>query len=142
LHSLKILVVEDSTDAANTMGILLKRERYEVNLAYDGQGAIAAGDKCWPDVVLLDLAIPGCNGYQVAKGIREQCMGKPQPLFIVISGHASEADRQRSIAEGIHLHFAKPMDPDLLLDLLRDLAINRLQGRGDSAANTSSLSQQ
>jgi CheY-like chemotaxis protein len=124
LPPLKVLIVEDYADTANTLATILVHDGHNVQIACDGQTAIEAVKVCWPEVVLLDIAMPGCDGYQAAKLIREQRGEKPRPLFIVISGHATPADRARSEAEGIYLHFAKPVDLDLLRGLLREFAVS------------------
>jgi CheY-like chemotaxis protein len=123
--TLKVLIVDDSADTATLLATLLTYEGHDVQQACDGDAAIDAVHLCWPDVVLLDLAMPGCNGYEVARRIREQRGEKPKPLFIVISGYASPADLSRSEAEGIYLHLAKPTEPGLLCGRLRDIAVNR-----------------
>jgi CheY-like chemotaxis protein len=134
--SLNILVVEDSADTANSLAAILAYDGHNVQQAYDGDAARNVVTLCWPDVVLLDIAMPGCDGYHVAKRIREQSGQKQKPLFIVISGYATEADRQRSEAEGIYQHFAKPMEPDVLSGLLRDIAVNRSVWQVEGAAAT------
>jgi two-component system CheB/CheR fusion protein len=81
--------------------MLLNLEGHDVLVALDGLAALEACQGCWPDVVLLDLALPSCDGYQVAKRIREQSGTKPRPLLVVLSGYTDDAGRQRSRAEGI-----------------------------------------
>jgi CheY-like chemotaxis protein len=122
---LQVLIVEDCADTADTVGAILAFDGHDVQIAYNGAAAIDAVSSRWPDVVLLDLAMPGFDGYQVADKIRQKCGDRAQPVFIVISGHAKESDRLRSEAEGIHLHFAKPMDADLLLGVVRQFAARR-----------------
>jgi CheY-like chemotaxis protein len=123
--SLKILIVEDCADTADTLGLILGLEGHDVHIAHHSAAAIEVVASRWPDVVLLDLAMPGADGYHVANGIRAQCGDKPKPLFVVISGHATEADRLRSEAEGMYLHFAKPVEASLVIGLLRQFASER-----------------
>jgi CheY-like chemotaxis protein len=122
---LRVLIVEDYEDTAATLSTILTFDNHDVRIANTGPAAIESVQTYWPDVVLLDITLPGCDGYQVARCIREQCDNKPRPLFIVISGHANQAARVRSEAEGIYLHFAKPADLDLLRGLLQDFAVQR-----------------
>jgi two-component system CheB/CheR fusion protein len=106
--------------------MLLGLDGHDVQVARDGLAALEACQSCWPDVVLLDVALPSCDGYQVAKRIREQAGTKPRPLLVVLSGYTGHADRQRSRAEGIDVYFAKPVDPEVLLRLLRQFAAERV----------------
>jgi CheY-like chemotaxis protein len=126
-RSLRVLVVEDDVGTTESLSYLLGLDGHEVQVAPDGQAAIQACTNRWPDVVLLDLALPLCDGYQVAGHIRQQSEARPpRPFVVVISGYATQDDRLRSGMEGADLHFAKPMDPELLLKLLRRFAAVRL----------------
>jgi CheY-like chemotaxis protein len=119
---LRVLIVEDYEDAATSLSAVLAFDDYDLRIASTGPAAIETTKTWWPDVVLLDIALPGCDGYHVAKRIREACGQKPRPVFIVLSGYGNDADRMRSEAEGIYLHFRKPMDLDLLRGLLHEFA--------------------
>src|SRR5947209_1699143 len=117
--SLKILVVEDYPDTADSMAKLLELYGHQARIAPDGPSAIEACKQFWPDVILLDIGLPGMDGYAVAKTIREHCShGDKMPLMIAVSGYATQADIVRSRAEGINFHFAKPVDPEVLKTLL------------------------
>jgi two-component system, OmpR family, response regulator len=122
---LQILIVEDYPDAAESMRDLLAWDGYEICIAHCLQSAVSSVETSWPDVVLLDIAMPGGSGYEVAKRVRERCGSRRKPLFIAISGYATEADRLHSRAEGINLHFAKPVDPMFLREVLRSYANSR-----------------
>jgi CheY-like chemotaxis protein len=123
---LRILVVEAYADGADSMAIMLCLAGYDVQIARDGPVACAVATAALPDVVLLDIALPGCDGYEVARRICVQSDGKLTPLLIAISGYATDSDRVRSRAAGIDMHFAKPVDPELLLGILRRSAAVRL----------------
>jgi CheY-like chemotaxis protein len=120
--ALCVLVVEDDADTADTMAAILRHDGQGVQVARDGPAAIQACRDRWPDVVLLDLALPGCDGSQVAKRIREQSATRLKPLLIAVTGYGANANRLRSSVEGIDLHFLKPTDPEVLLRLLRQFA--------------------
>jgi CheY-like chemotaxis protein len=122
---LRVLVVEDHVDGADSMASLLRLYGYQVQIARDGLAACTCAATCLPDVVLLDIALPGCDGYEVARRIRVLSDGKPRPFLVAISRYAKDTDRIRSGAAGIDLHFAKPMDPEVLLGLLRRFAAAR-----------------
>jgi CheY-like chemotaxis protein len=116
-RALRVLVVDDDADMANSLAALLRFDGHEVVVALNGRTAIGEAQRQPPDVVLLDLAMPGMDGFVVARRIREQAHPL-KPLFIVISGSTQPRDHARSVAEGIDLHFRKPVNPDLLRSLL------------------------
>jgi CheY-like chemotaxis protein len=115
---LQILIVEDNGDAAEVLAMLLRMHGHEVEIAQDGPtGLRMAADKP-PDVVLLDLEIPGgMSGYEVARRLEEQQTDKP-PLLIAITGYGRDEDRRRSREAGILLHLLKPTDGEALNRLL------------------------
>jgi signal transduction histidine kinase/ActR/RegA family two-component response regulator len=115
----RILVVDDNIDSATSMAMLLKVSGHDVRLAYDGNAAVElALDQC-PDAVLLDIGLPGRDGYAVAEALRrdERCRG----IFIVaLSGYGRDEDRRRSREAGFNAHLVKPVDVDKLLKLLAE----------------------
>jgi CheY-like chemotaxis protein len=113
---LRVLVVEDEPDAAHSMACLLELWGHAVDLAPDGPTAVQTALAHPPDVVFLDLGLPGLDGWAVAERLREQ-LG-PRTFIIAISGHGQEADKRRSAEAGVHLHWLKPVDPDALQALL------------------------
>ena len=119
---LRVLVVEDHADAAASLALLLRIWGHEVQAAADGPTALEAARAFTPDVILLDLGLPGMDGWQVADQLQKQ-HGPQTPLLIAITGHGQDADRRRSRAAGIHLHLLKPVDPEQLRGLL-----SRFQG--------------
>jgi CheY-like chemotaxis protein len=117
---LRVLVVEDDAGLASDLAMLLGRCGHKVRVASDGAAALEATQASAPDVVLLDIGLPGMDGYQVARRVREEiapAMAKA-PLLIAVTGRAGEADRRRSQEAGIDLHLVKPVDPHELLRLL------------------------
>jgi CheY-like chemotaxis protein len=115
---LRILVVEDQADVAWLLTLVLRRDGHEVQLARDGPTALEAVQIAPPDVVLLDIGLPGMSGWEVARWVTEQPAEK-RPLLVAITGYGEEEDRRRSEEAGIDLHLVKPVDPDELLGLLR-----------------------
>jgi CheY-like chemotaxis protein len=115
---LRVLVVEDDEDTAISFGILLRLYGYEVEFARDGPSACTAAQASCPDIILLDIALPRMDGWQVATQIRAQSAEK-RPLIVAITGYGTEADRLRSQAAGIDLHLVKPVDPEELEKVLR-----------------------
>jgi CheY-like chemotaxis protein len=115
---LRILVAEDDASTATATAELLGLEGHEVHLAGDGASALEAVEAFNPDVVLLDIGLPVVDGYEVAKRVKGRNTLKT-PLLIALTGYGADADRAESAASGIDLHWVKPVDPDLLLTLLK-----------------------
>ena len=90
---------------------------HEVNTAHDGLEAIAAAVTFGPDLVLLDLGMPGLTGLDVARGIRRQPWGRDTTL-VAITGWGQEQDRRRSREAGFDYHLTKPVAPTVLADVL------------------------
>lgn len=105
---LKVLIVDDLVDAAEALARLLRFDAHEVRTAYRGTDALAAASDLAPDVVLLDLGLPGLDGYEVARHVREQtgCRGT---IIIAITGRTQSRDRERAVAAGIDDYLLKPV---------------------------------
>lgn len=129
---LRALVCDDNARAADTLGTLLELWGYDVDVVYDGESAISAVNAQWPDVALLDLALPGIDGYEVAVRLRRQPT-VPRLFIVAISGHGQDGDRQRSLAAGFDHHMVKPIDPPALRTLLRDHAQEAVESSSASA---------
>jgi DNA-binding response OmpR family regulator len=114
---LRILLVEDDADAANSMAVVLRLYGYDVVVALDSPTALQIADNYPPDVVLLDIGMPKMDGWQVAKALRQR-RTKPRPLIIAITGYGYKAARLRSYEAGIDVHLVKPVDPAELVNLL------------------------
>ena len=114
---LLVLVVDDSRDCAESLALLVRLWGHEAVVAYDGPAAFEAARARTPDVVLLDIAMPKMDGYQLAHRLR-QMAGSEEALLVAISGHGGEADVQRCQEAGIDCHFIKPVDPEELKQVL------------------------
>lgn len=111
-----ILVVDDDRDTAETMARWLKCFGHDVRIARDGYKAIDIARRVRPDYVLLDIGLPGLDGYEVASRLRREQAG---PLVIIaVTGYCQEEDRRRALAAGCDHHFVKPIDHDALIALL------------------------
>jgi signal transduction histidine kinase len=112
--SRKLLVVDDNVDAAQSLAMLLTLEGHQVEVAHDGPAALAAAESFKPDVVLLDIGLPGMSGLEVGQRLREQ-RGRDGLLLIAMTGFGQEDDRRRSLEAGFDCHLVKPVNtPDLL----------------------------
>jgi len=114
----RILVVDDNEDAANTLAMILKMEGHEVDTAYSGTEALARIAEFEPAVVLLDIGLPGIDGFETARLIRARTRGRKIRL-VAITGYGQEADRARTRDAGFTHHLVKPVD---FADLKRVLA--------------------
>jgi CheY-like chemotaxis protein len=115
-----VLVVDDNVDSAETMGMLLEFMGHEVSTVHDGLEAVAAAEASKPDVILLDIGLPGMSGHEVARTIREQPWSQ-RTLIVAMSGWGQETDRLRSREAGFDLHLVKPIDQDVLARVLTSL---------------------
>ncbi len=115
-HRLKILVVDDNRDAAETLSMLLELKKHEVRTAYDGEDALQLAEDFRPHMVLLDLGMPKMNGYEACRRIREHAWGA-QMTLIAVTGWGQEDDRRKSAAAGFDRHLVKPVNPETLDEL-------------------------
>jgi PAS domain S-box-containing protein len=116
-RSLRILVVDDSEDTAETMGTLLEMAGHSIQVAHSGPAALEMAASFRPEAILLDIGLPGLDGYQVAQRLREDPALKGVAL-IAASGYGQEEDLRRSREAGIDHHLVKPIDLRELQDLL------------------------
>ena len=117
LPSRRILIVDDSRDGGESLAMLLRVLGAEVALAHSGRGALEYVHTFKPDVVLLDIGMPGMDGYEVARRIRSNPANRGISL-IALTGWGQDEDRQRSSAAGFNHHLVKPADIEQLRQLL------------------------
>ncbi len=113
----RVLVVDDNRDAAESMGMLLEMSGCKVRIAFDGPEALRIAEEYVPEVVLLDIGMPGMDGYEVARRLRASPKTRSARL-IALTGWGQAEDKQRTAAAGFDEHFTKPVEPDLLGKLL------------------------
>jgi PAS domain S-box-containing protein len=118
--ALRVLVVDDNRDAAESLALLLRLRGHEVRQAHDGFEALAAATAFHPDAVLLDIGLPGLNGYDVARRMRQEQWSR-RALLIAVTGWGQEGDKQRSREAGIDHHFTKPVDVGRLAELFESV---------------------
>ncbi|HEY3729830.1 MAG TPA: response regulator [Steroidobacteraceae bacterium] len=116
----RILVADDNLDALETLAQLLQLGGHEIHKAVDGVEALETATRVRPDLVLLDIGMPGMDGYEVARRIRSQPWGR-QPTLVALTGWGQENDRKRSREAGFDSHCIKPLDPQRLVNLLASL---------------------
>ncbi len=120
----RILVVDDNPDAAVTLAMLLKRMGHQVHIRFNGREGIAAVESLHPEVVVLDIGMPGINGYDTARLIRAQ-PGSQSLVLIALTGYGQADDRRLSQAAGFDAHLVKPVDMAALTQLLSSLPAQR-----------------
>jgi two-component system CheB/CheR fusion protein len=113
----RVLVVDDNVDAADSIAMILRLSGYDVRCTHDGLSALAAAKSYHPDVIVLDIGLPGLSGYEVARRLRLQPEFESTPL-VAVTGYGQEVDRRRSQVAGIDYHLTKPVDPATLQQLL------------------------
>jgi PAS domain S-box-containing protein len=114
----RILLVEDNFDAAELLAECLQSFGHEVTVVHDGPAALEAAARESPEVVLLDIGLPGMDGYEVARRLRDSPEGAP--VLIAISGYGQDDDRRRSREAGFSHHLTKPVEPEALEHLLSE----------------------
>jgi PAS domain S-box-containing protein len=113
----RILVVDDNVDAAESLAVLLRGQGHQVRLAHNGPEALQVAGEQYPEIVLLDIGLPGMSGYEVASQLwllphLQDC------LLIAVTGYGQDEDHQRSLKAGFDYHLTKPVEPNTLLDIL------------------------
>ncbi|HUG54371.1 MAG TPA: response regulator [Vicinamibacteria bacterium] len=116
--SMRVLVVEDSVDAAEILGELLGLWGHDVRLAHDGASALRAAREFRPQVILLDIGLPDMDGYAVAHHLRGEDLGGA--LLVALTGYVEAQDRARARQAGFDRHLIKPVQPEALQELFRE----------------------
>jgi signal transduction histidine kinase len=117
---LRLLVVDDNKDAADSLAMLLRLQGHQVRVAHDGPGALEIAKEDSPDLVLLDIGMPGMDGYEVAGRMRRQ-FGPGNIRLAALTGWGQQEDRRRTAEAGFDYHLVKPVEPNVLENLLADL---------------------
>ena len=132
----RVLVVEDNRDSRESLQLLLQLWGCDVEAAGDGNEAVARAAVRRPEVALIDIGLPGLDGYEVARRLRGE-LGR-DVLLVAVTGYGGPQDRRLSAEAGFDLHLVKPLDPESLRDLLAPLTPPPLpsgeRGRGEGAS--------
>jgi signal transduction histidine kinase/DNA-binding response OmpR family regulator len=130
---LRVLVVDDNRDVADSTASVMRMNGCDVHVAYDGKAAIESVQRLKPDAVLLDIGLPTFDGYLVAEHIRAQ-PDNVKTMIVAVSGYGQEQDRERSKSVGFDYHVVKPIDPAVLASLVGSLRLSREESRVDALA--------
>jgi CheY-like chemotaxis protein/two-component sensor histidine kinase len=117
LPSRRVLIIEDNEDAADTMAELLRTWGYEATVARTGPEGVEAARGLRPDAVLLDIGLPGMDGYAAARALRQKT--GYEGMLIALTGYAREEDQRRAMDAGFDVHLTKPVDPPELRRILQ-----------------------
>jgi CheY-like chemotaxis protein len=109
----RILVLDDNTDAADSLARLLALRQHDVRVAHNGRDALQIGSEFQPEIAILDLGMPGIDGFAVAKELRASANGSSIKL-VALTGWGGPDDRQRTQATGFDHHFVKPITIEAL----------------------------
>jgi len=120
---MKILIADDNSDHVLTLSVLLEGEGFEVRTTCEAEDILPLAASFQPDVCLLDIGMPRCDGYQTARKLRQ--VHGATPYLIAGTAYASERDRARAREAGFDLHIGKPFEPAELIDTLARLAQER-----------------
>ncbi len=115
-----MLVVEDNLDTVHSLVMLLRQDGHKVDFAINGYAALSVARRFRPDVVLLDLGLPGLDGYDVCSRLKSEA-GFENTRFVAVTAYAHDEHRVRSRAAGCDLHVTKPYDPQRLLAIVRSV---------------------
>jgi CheY-like chemotaxis protein len=125
--SRRVLVVDDNQDAAESLALLLQIWGHEVWTAYDGPSTLALVAEYRPDIVLLDIGLPGMSGYEVVKRLRE-LPGEERAVLVAVTGYGQPSDRERAREAGFDHHLVKPVEPAHLQEILTAVPVLRSVG--------------
>ncbi len=124
LEMLRVMIVDDYEDNAKCIALLLQLQGHETSVANDGLKAIELAAEFKPDLILLDLGLPGLNGFEVCRKIRQQPWGQAITIAAV-TGWGQDSDRKDSSEAGFNAHLVKPVDQSLLKSLLVEVAAKK-----------------
>jgi signal transduction histidine kinase/CheY-like chemotaxis protein len=140
--SLRVLVVDDNVSSAQSLAMVLKLDGHDVQVAHDGQAALESVRHLRPEVVLMDIGLPGMDGYEVARRLREDAeLAAGIILLAAVTGYAEDDARRRSREAGFDHHLVKPVDPDGVLALLASLEWAKPESHEESTAAPAPASQ-
>jgi CheY-like chemotaxis protein len=129
----RVLIVDDNLDAAETLAMMLELLGQETRQAHDGHEALKAAQEYRPDLIFMDIGLPGLNGHEVVSRMRRE-LGMGDIYIVALSGYGTEEDRRRSSEAGFDAHLVKPLDPAQLPQLLAGAVRPRAADRSAPSA--------
>ncbi len=125
----RALVIDDNTDVADSLVMLMETLGAEVRVAYDGASGLQSAADLLPDVIFVDIRMPGMDGHETARLMRARFGGKA-PTLIALTGLGQDRDRTLSLKAGFDAHLTKPVSADVLDELFRRIAEQKQPDRG------------
>ena len=126
----RVLIVDDNVDAAETLAMMLELLGQQTRQAHEGVGAISAAREYRPELIFMDIGLPGLSGHEVAAKLRGE-LGMHDTFIVALSGYGTDEDRRKSMRAGFDSHLVKPLDPSTLPDILAQ-AERRRAGAGSA----------
>jgi CheY-like chemotaxis protein len=120
----RVLVVDDNVDACESVAMILRACGFDVRCLHDGPSVLSTALRWHPDVIVLDIGLPGMSGLEVATQLRQHEEFERTPLA-ALTGYGQEEDQRRSAQAGFNLHLTKPIDPLALYEYLSGLIMTR-----------------
>jgi CheY-like chemotaxis protein len=119
----RLLIADDNRDAADSLGVLLEMEGYQVVVTHSGKEALEQAQKHQPSIFILDIGMPDMTGYEVARSIRQSDWGR-SALLIALTGWGQNHDREKALQAGFDRHLTKPIDPAELAAVVAELVLD------------------
>ena len=113
----RVLVVDDNTDAAKLLSMLLRLDGHQVQVTYCGESALVAAEAFEPHVIVLDIGLPGKDGYEVCKELRTRPQFE-QTCIVALTGYGGQADMNKALGAGFNQHLIKPADYACLKEII------------------------
>lgn len=120
----RVLIVDDNLDAAETLAMMLELLGQQTRQAHEGVGAIKAAQEYRPELIFMDIGLPGLSGHEVASKLRGE-LGMRDTYIVALSGYGTEEDRRKSMRAGFDSHLVKPLDPSTLPEILAQADLRR-----------------
>jgi CheY-like chemotaxis protein len=125
----RVLIADDLPDAARSLAMLVELYGAEVRFTLDGEETVRVAESFRPEIVLMDISMPGMSGYDAARAIREAPWGRAMVL-IALTGWGRSADLERARMAGFDGHLLKPVEPEALIRVIADLRQRKRAGDG------------
>jgi CheY-like chemotaxis protein len=114
-----VLIVDDNVDAAETLAMMLELLGQQTRQAHEGKDALQAAVEYKPELIFMDIGLPGLSGHEVAERMRKE-LGMTDTYIIALSGYGTDEDRRKSLYAGFDSHLVKPLDPATLPSILAE----------------------
>jgi len=115
----RVLIVDDNLDACETLAMMLELLGQETRQAHEGTGALKAAQEYKPELIFMDIGLPGLTGHEIVERMRGE-LGMKDTYIVALSGYGTEEDRRKSLVAGFDNHFVKPLDPSSLPSVLAE----------------------